>query len=333
MPVDQKPQFAHPTPHSVGRGEFECGQLLDIAPAHPRADQLTSERRRRRHGLIRLRLGAGAVVALVIVVLAITVMISLFSKSGTTTTVGAVATASRSAVDSLEPAPGTNNNETPSPSAPSATSSNDDTRSQQLTPDPAGKQAGGHALSSARNLAAGDGSGGNGSAAQAPAANQQSAGPGVVVHILGAVAAPGLYTLPAGTRVNDAIRAAGGAKGEADQTANNLARVLADGEQIYVPVVGETPPNLDRLLGNAASGGNSPGAAGVAKAAATGAKVNINLADATALETLPRIGPVSASNIIAYRRDNGTFASVDDLALVTGIGPKTLEGLRDRATV
>lgn len=140
----------------------------------------------------------------------------------------------------------------------------------------------------------------------------------VLVHVLGAVARPGLYELAEGDRVVDAVAAAGGFTAEADQAALNLAQVLADAQQVQVPRVGEAPP--------APPAGAAPGAA-------AGGLVNLNTADLAALDTLPRVGPSTAQKILDWRESNGPFASVDDLLAVSGIGEATLEGLRDLVTV
>lgn len=134
------------------------------------------------------------------------------------------------------------------------------------------------------------------------------------VHVLGAVASPGLYVLDLDSRLVDAVAAAGGTTEEADLTAINLARVLSDGEQIVVPTVGAT---------SAESGASAPG----------DDRVDLNAADQAALETLPRIGPALAERIIAWRDENGRFASVDDLLAVPGIGEKLLAGIRDGVRV
>lgn len=149
----------------------------------------------------------------------------------------------------------------------------------------------------------------------------------VVVHVLGAVRRPGVVDVRAGDRVLDAIAAAGGTTDDAELAGVNLARVLADGEQLYVPRVGEVPPS--------AMGGT--GGVGAGTATGTGAAgsglVNINTADASALETLAGVGPALASRIIAWRDANGPFRSVDELLAVSGIGEKTLAGFRDQVTV
>jgi len=141
----------------------------------------------------------------------------------------------------------------------------------------------------------------------------------LVLHVHGAVVEPGIVVLPAGSRVVDAIAAARGPTDEADLGGVNLARVVVDGEQLYVPRVGEVPPP-----GSGAVGGAGAGGAGL---------ININTADAAALETLPGIGPALASRIIAWRDANGGFRAVDELLAVSGIGQKTLDGFRDQVTV
>jgi competence protein ComEA len=141
----------------------------------------------------------------------------------------------------------------------------------------------------------------------------------VMVHILGAVARPGLYQLVAGARAIDAVAAAGGLTADADEAQLNLARFVSDGEQIYVPKLGEAAPAP--VTGTAASPG------------APAAPVNINTADSAALESLPGVGPALAQRIIAFRDANGPFATVDDLLDVSGIGDKTLDGFRDGITV
>ncbi|MFT4052387.1 MAG: ComEA family DNA-binding protein [Microbacterium sp.] len=139
--------------------------------------------------------------------------------------------------------------------------------------------------------------------------------PSLYVHVYGAVVAPGLYRLDEGARVMDVIAAAGGLTPDADDTAVNLARRLTDGEQLRIPVAGEaSAPATDA-------------------GAASDGRVNLNTADATALDTLPGIGPAIAERIIQWREDNGAFTSVDDLLSVSGIGEKTLAALRDLVTV
>ena len=137
----------------------------------------------------------------------------------------------------------------------------------------------------------------------------------VFVHVSGSVVAPGLYVLDEGARVVDAVAAAGGFAPGADESAVNLARPLSDGEQLLVPAIGAVAD------------------AGTAPAAAGDGRVNLNLADAAELDTLPRIGPAMAERIIQWRDANGRFTSVEDLLAVPGIGDKMLETLRDLVTV
>jgi competence protein ComEA len=134
------------------------------------------------------------------------------------------------------------------------------------------------------------------------------------VHVAGAVVDPGLYRLPSGARVADAIEAAGGPARRADLDAVNLAEVLRDGLKIDVPI---------------------KGAAATASAVSTPAPtvVNLNTADQPALETIPGIGPVTATAILQHRTEIGSFESVEQLLDVTGIGPATLEALRPYVTV
>jgi competence protein ComEA len=141
------------------------------------------------------------------------------------------------------------------------------------------------------------------------------------VHVFGAVTAPGLYRLAEGARVVDAVAAAGGMTADADAAGVNLARPVADGEQLRVPAVGEAPPPP------------APEAGGAVGPGAAGALVDLNTADAATLDTLPRVGPTTAQRIIAWREENGAFTSVEDLLAVPGIGEKMLATLRELVTV
>ena len=131
--------------------------------------------------------------------------------------------------------------------------------------------------------------------------------PKVMVDVAGAVKSPGVYSLPANSRVIDAIAAAGGAIPHADTSDINLARIIKDGEQVYVDSVTVSNPSV----------GMGPIKRVVKKKSGP---ININRATAGELDALPGIGPVLASRIIDYRKANGPFASVDDLQKVSGIG-------------
>jgi competence protein ComEA len=157
----------------------------------------------------------------------------------------------------------------------------------------------------------GGGSGGAGAATTVAAA-------GVVVHVAGAVAAPGLYRLGGDARVADALDAAGGPAGDADLDALNLAAKVADGERVYVPRRGEAPPAA------AVAGGTAAVAAG---------PVDLNTATAEQLEALPGVGPATVEAILSYRKEKGRFRSVDELLEVRGIGEAKLAALRSKVTV
>jgi competence protein ComEA len=144
----------------------------------------------------------------------------------------------------------------------------------------------------------------------------------VVVDVAGKVRRPGIVTLPAGSRVVDAVQAAGGARPGARTSGLNLARVLVDGEQVVVGV--------PAAAGAAAAAAGTPGAAG---GGSPGALVNVNTADQTTLETLPGVGPVTAQAILAYRTENGPFTAVDELIDVSGIGEATLAEIAPHVTL
>jgi competence protein ComEA len=146
----------------------------------------------------------------------------------------------------------------------------------------------------------------------------------VVVHVAGAVNRPGVYSLPSGSRVTDAVAAAGGPATDAAVHVLNLARLLADGEQVYVPTQEE-----------AAAGVTGPPSAGgtVAGGGSAGGLININTATAVELEELPGVGPATAAKIVDDRETNGPFSTPEDLMRVPGIGPKTFESMKDLVTV
>ncbi|WP_250897447.1 ComEA family DNA-binding protein, partial [Curtobacterium flaccumfaciens] len=164
----------------------------------------------------------------------------------------------------------------------------------------------------------------------------------VVVHVLGAVRRSGVVELPASSRVGDALERAGGATDDADLDRLNLARVLTDGERLYVPRVGqqEVPEALGPEADGAAAAPTAAAGAGAGSgggAAGTGgeesAVVDLNTADQAVLETLPGIGPGLAGRIIAWRDEHGRFTAVEDLLDVSGIGDVRFAELRDRVRV
>ncbi|MGC4946231.1 helix-hairpin-helix domain-containing protein [Streptomyces sp. DT224] len=145
-----------------------------------------------------------------------------------------------------------------------------------------------------------------------------AAGPGsqIVVDVSGKVRNPGLRRLPAGSRVDDALTAAGGARPGADLAGLNRARVLMDGEQI---VVGAPP-----------AAASAPGVGGPAAEEGGGGPVSLNTATSEQLEGLPGVGPVLAQHIVDYRTQHGGFRSVDELREVNGIGDRRFADLRPR---
>lgn len=136
------------------------------------------------------------------------------------------------------------------------------------------------------------------------------------VHVSGEVRLPGLYRLDQGSRVVDAVAAAGGFTEAASRDGVNLARPVSDGEQLVIPAEGDEQAD-----------------AGAPDAPESDGRVNLNTADLAALDTLPRIGPAIAQRILDWREENGRFTSVDDLMAVPGIGEKMLASLRDLVTV
>jgi len=169
------------------------------------------------------------------------------------------------------------------------------------------------------------------SVATAPSGTGTSAGATILVHVVGAVRHPGLVHLDTGARLEDAVEAAGGATSSAQLDAVNLASVVADGQQVRIPRKGET------AVPAASSGTSADGAAtgdgGGSSKAASGTPVDLNTADAAALDALPGIGPVLAQRIVDHRTQNGPFTSVDQLDEVSGIGPALLGRLRDLVRV
>ena len=135
------------------------------------------------------------------------------------------------------------------------------------------------------------------------------------VHVAGEVTSPGVHQLPVGSRVIDAISAADGPTGAAELDALNLAAFVADGDRLYVPSGQALVSDPFIELGQG-----------------VGSPINVNKASAIELESLPGVGPATADQIIREREANGPFSSIDDLTRVSGIGPATVEKLRDVAS-
>lgn len=153
----------------------------------------------------------------------------------------------------------------------------------------------------------------------------------VVVHVIGEVNNPGVVTLPEGSRIIDAINKAGGKTEEADLSKINLAFIVEDGTQIYIPRINE---NLNQI--NLISDGAGIGVIindSNLEENKVEVKVNINTANKEKLETLPGIGETTAQKIIDYRETNGKFKTIEDIKNVSGIGEAKYESLKDKITV
>ena len=147
----------------------------------------------------------------------------------------------------------------------------------------------------------------------------------LIVHVVGEVASPGVFTLPAGSRILDAVEAAGGATDQADLQRINLAAGLSDGAQIRLPKIGENAESLPLVVGGAGGGlGGDEPASGL---------VNINLASAAEMEVLVGVGPALAAAIVDHRDKNGPFPSAERLLDVRGIGPAKLETMIEQVAV
>lgn len=161
---------------------------------------------------------------------------------------------------------------------------------------------------------------GSGAGSDTDAGSQPGAGEPateLVIDVVGHVETPGIVVLPLGSRVADAIEAAGGITGDVDRETLNFARELTDGEQILVGIEPAVPS------GHAGSAGGSN----------AGALINVNTADAATLEELPGVGPVTARAIVDHRAEHGRFPTIDALIDVSGIGEATLATLRPLVTV
>lgn len=149
----------------------------------------------------------------------------------------------------------------------------------------------------------------------------------IIVDVAGAVASPRVVSLPDGSRVLDAIEAAGGLLPEADGASINQAAIVSDGSQIRVPLKGEAPP-ASTGISAAASGPSMPNPGG-----GGAASVNLNTATVDELDALPGVGPSTAQAIVSDREEHGRFERIEDLMRVSGIGEKKFEKLRSAICV
>ena len=155
----------------------------------------------------------------------------------------------------------------------------------------------------------------------------------VVVHVLGAVRHPGLVRLPTGARVQDAIKAAGGLRNDADPAELNLAQPLEDGVQVLVGTRSHPAGEVRSSGGTSGSGSGGGGTGSGGSATAGGAVVDLNRATVDQLDTLPGVGPVTAQKILDWREQHGRFTRTDELQEVDGIGPKTYARLAPHVRV
>jgi competence protein ComEA len=144
----------------------------------------------------------------------------------------------------------------------------------------------------------------------------ENGGEDVVIDVTGAVAQPGVYRLPAGSRVNDAVQRAGGATGTGDVEQINLAARLADGQQVVIPARAKGPAGVALGAGTDST--------------ATSGPISLGTATVEELDTIEGIGPVTAQNIVDYRDQHGGVSSIDQLDEIDGIGPATMDALRGR---
>lgn len=178
-------------------------------------------------------------------------------------------------------------------------------------------------------------SAGSGSAGGATSGGDTAGSGQIVVDVDGAVAHPGLYKLPPGSRVQAALAAAGGLSPQADAHRINRAAKLHDGQKLYVLSQGESAPPLAASNGQGCEGQSCTSSDGADAGSDTEGQgfVNINTANATQLTQLPGVGPAIAQKIIDYRTANGPFTSVDDLTKVPGIGAAKLAQIKSHARV
>ena len=160
------------------------------------------------------------------------------------------------------------------------------------------------------------GSGAKGSSSNGGSFSVGPGGEDVVVDVTGEVSDAGVYRLPAGSRVNDALVRAGGATAKANLEAINLAARLSDGQQVVVPSTAPSPAAATSATGSADGASTGP--------------ISLGSATVSDLDTIDGIGPVTAQKIVEFRDQHGGVSSVDDLSQISGIGPATMESLRSR---
>jgi competence protein ComEA len=154
----------------------------------------------------------------------------------------------------------------------------------------------------------------------------------IAVDVTGAVTRPGLYKFPEGSRIQDAIDAAGGLLADADTTAINLAARLEDGQRLDIPFNSGDAPAATEAPAFSFSSPDDTSSDATQEPSST-ELIDINNATVEELDTLPGIGPTTAQKIIDYRATNGPFATIEDIMNVSGIGPSTFDNIKDLITV
>jgi competence protein ComEA len=154
--------------------------------------------------------------------------------------------------------------------------------------------------------------------------------PEITIQIIGGVVHPGVYSFAQGSRVQDAVNAAGGLLSTADTSSVNLAAKLEDGQQIKIPLEGGAAASSASSSNNSS---NAPFLVLTTPTVPAGHLININTATAAQLDTLPGIGPTTAQKIIDYRTQNGPFQKIEDIMNVPGIGPVTFDNIKSLITV
>lgn len=187
-------------------------------------------------------------------------------------------------------------------------------------------------VDSGQSPSAGEGSPPSSGSGALDASGNGAAAAVIQVYVCGAVVSPGVYTLPEGSRVYEAVAMAGGLLETAEPRALNQARLLSDGEQITVLTVEEAESG-EGFLPEGSEGASDGGTSFGEPADSSGGKVNLNTADEAGLMTIPGIGESRAKAIIAYREKNGKFQSIEEIMEIDGIKEKMFEKIKDSITV